>query len=327
MGNFFKAIIQDSRGTMPSTSPIADPAIANPVSGNALFPAEHVASLGIDRLTETSRSYSSDRVVKDTGETRRGRQRGDEGMHSVTDASTTKDLSGDVENVRHMLSESMTVPFVDSVTADNSHGQPDQKHKNVQGSRDKGPDGAMEKLSNLRQDSSPVLTDTDEHKQIASHDKASQPDSTLQSDVGRQLEESAPVQDASAPAKHIEHAVPDHNVQRTTQVGTERTRTEIAANVKNGDDNSPGQYGDTQGDLKETTQPKNPEKPSPFVVKHETHVENNIFRPVKDNRAANHPQVRIGLVNVIVEGPKQTQSVSSGQRRDDSTSRHYLRSL
>ncbi|MCB1985615.1 MAG: hypothetical protein H6940_12160 [Burkholderiales bacterium] len=67
------------------------------------------------------------------------------------------------------------------------------------------------------------------------------------------------------------------------------------------------------------------------VVNNETRIESHALKSsVVENRKDAYPQVRIGVVNVIVEGPRSTQgkqATVSNSRRDDQTSRHYLRSL
>ena len=72
-------------------------------------------------------------------------------------------------------------------------------------------------------------------------------------------------------------------------------------------------------------------KPSMVVVNNEMRIEARAARTATvESRKDTYPQVSIGLVNVIVEGPKITQGKQvtlSNSRRDDQDSRHYLRSL
>lgn len=79
-----------------------------------------------------------------------------------------------------------------------------------------------------------------------------------------------------------------------------------------------------------TAQDRYVSKSPTVVLKNETRIEAPVVKSAVENRKDTYPQVRIGLVNVIVEGPKLTQgtqSTASNTRRDDQTSRHYLRSL
>ncbi|MDR4518617.1 MAG: hypothetical protein MRK00_14705 [Nitrosomonas sp.] len=75
----------------------------------------------------------------------------------------------------------------------------------------------------------------------------------------------------------------------------------------------------------------NASKHPTVVVNNETRIESHALKSsVVENHKDAYPQVRIGVVNVIVEGPKSTQgkqATVSNSRRDDQTSRHYLRSL
>ncbi|MCB1948922.1 MAG: hypothetical protein KDF62_08055 [Nitrosomonas sp.] len=64
-----------------------------------------------------------------------------------------------------------------------------------------------------------------------------------------------------------------------------------------------------------------------FAVKQAMRGEKNEPRSAMGSYAVQYPQVKIGVVNVIVEGPKQTKAKPSGARPDDQSSRRYLRSL
>ncbi|SEM71734.1 hypothetical protein [Nitrosomonas marina] len=63
------------------------------------------------------------------------------------------------------------------------------------------------------------------------------------------------------------------------------------------------------------------------AARQKTRAETNDLRLARENRTAQNPQVNIGVVNVIVEGPKQSRDTSSVVRHDDQTSRRFLRSL
>lgn len=79
-------------------------------------------------------------------------------------------------------------------------------------------------------------------------------------------------------------------------------------------------------DLSESQQ--NGEVSKPSVARQKTRAERNDLRLARERRPAQKPQVNIGVVNVIVEGPKQSRGTSSGVRHDDDqTSRRFLRSL
>ncbi|SET07412.1 hypothetical protein SAMN05216326_11127 [Nitrosomonas marina] len=338
MGSFLRNIIQDGRHGMSSTVTMSERKM--PSMQNVELATTHetmAAPLNTDIATATKidSQNAGAGIAENTGDDYIGKY-----SDAYHDVQSYADMTG-LHDLPDKQPEAVYRARVDSTTESLTHiGTPDDSECKIHGPTESRQTNQTETTGEFEQ----------LHTELSQQDRAAENGANKQGN-GTQKSSSSYLlktrMNASVDLKHSEQRMAQHvaseknNTTRSALLNEVKSDDMVTAEY-NSDDfagvKSPAaQHSGNEAqrsrpvhvkngpDVSESQQ--NGEVSKPSVARQKTRAERNDLRLARESRPAQNPQVNIGVVNVIVEGPKQSRGTSSGVRHDDQTSRRFLRSL